>query len=194
MTKLIYVFLGIAVLAVIAQFLLTPAEVVAPGDGEPVACTMDAMMCPDGSYVGRTGPNCEFVCPDLPEVPDDIQAHIDSKADLIQLTTPVPNGVVADSPLMLTGQARGYWYFEASFPIVLTNWDGLIIAEGYATADGDWMTEEFVPFTASLEFTNPYEEGQPDFMKRGSLILQKDNPSGLPENDNALEIPIYFAP
>ena len=30
---------------------------------EPVACTMDAKQCPDGSYVGRTGPNCEFVCP-----------------------------------------------------------------------------------------------------------------------------------
>jgi hypothetical protein len=29
----------------------------------PVACTMDAMMCPDGSYVGRSGPKCEFVCP-----------------------------------------------------------------------------------------------------------------------------------
>lgn len=29
-----------------------------------VACTMDAMMCPDGSYVGRQGPNCEFaMCP-----------------------------------------------------------------------------------------------------------------------------------
>ncbi len=27
-------------------------------------CTMDAMMCPDGTYVGRSGPNCEFVCPD----------------------------------------------------------------------------------------------------------------------------------
>jgi len=25
-----------------------------------VACTMDAKECPDGSYVGRTGPNCEF--------------------------------------------------------------------------------------------------------------------------------------
>lgn len=24
------------------------------------ACTMDAKLCPDGSYVGRTGPNCEF--------------------------------------------------------------------------------------------------------------------------------------
>lgn len=29
----------------------------------PIACTMDAKMCPDGSYVGRTGPKCEFVCP-----------------------------------------------------------------------------------------------------------------------------------
>ncbi len=193
MTKLIYVFLGLAVLAVVAQFLLTPVEVVAPGEDEPVACTMDAMQCPDGSYVGRTGPNCEFVCPALPEVADDLQAHIDSKADLIQLASPVPNGVIG-SPLTLSGQARGYWFFEASFPFVLTNWDGLIIAQGIATADGDWMTEEFVPFTASLEFTNPYEAGQQDFMKRGSLILQKDNPSGLPENDNALEIPIYFAP
>lgn len=31
---------------------------------EPVACTMEAKMCPDGSAVGRTGPNCEFApCP-----------------------------------------------------------------------------------------------------------------------------------
>lgn len=30
----------------------------------PVACTMEAKLCSDGSYVGRTGPNCEFTaCP-----------------------------------------------------------------------------------------------------------------------------------
>ena len=29
-----------------------------------IACTMEAKLCPDGSYVGRTGPNCEFTpCP-----------------------------------------------------------------------------------------------------------------------------------
>lgn len=29
------------------------------------ACTQEAKLCPDGSYVGREGPNCEFVlCPD----------------------------------------------------------------------------------------------------------------------------------
>ncbi len=30
----------------------------------PVACTMEAKVCPDGSYVGRSGPKCEFAaCP-----------------------------------------------------------------------------------------------------------------------------------
>ncbi|MCB9815549.1 hypothetical protein H6785_03175 [Candidatus Nomurabacteria bacterium] len=31
-----------------------------PSPEQPVACTMDAKMCPDGSYVGRVAPNCEF--------------------------------------------------------------------------------------------------------------------------------------
>lgn len=31
---------------------------------DPVACTMEAKLCPDGSAVGRSGPKCEFVpCP-----------------------------------------------------------------------------------------------------------------------------------
>ena len=31
---------------------------------EPIACTMDAMICPDGTAVGRVAPNCEFEkCP-----------------------------------------------------------------------------------------------------------------------------------
>jgi hypothetical protein len=31
---------------------------------KPVACTMDAKVCPNGSFVGRIAPNCEFApCP-----------------------------------------------------------------------------------------------------------------------------------
>jgi hypothetical protein len=31
---------------------------------EPQSCTTDAKICPDGTAVGRTGPNCEFAaCP-----------------------------------------------------------------------------------------------------------------------------------
>ena len=34
-------------------------------DGNRVACTMEAKLCPDGSAVGRVGPNCEFAtCPE----------------------------------------------------------------------------------------------------------------------------------
>lgn len=36
--------------------------------GQAVMCTQDAMLCPDGSYVGRSGPNCEFAaCPEMSE-------------------------------------------------------------------------------------------------------------------------------
>lgn len=121
----------------------------------------------------------------LPDVPADIQAHIDEHADLIRLESPEPLTVI-ESPLEVTGRARGFWYFEASFPVVLVDWDGLIIAEGVATADGEWMTEEFVPFHATLEFDTP------DYGERGTLILQKHNASGLPEHDDALEVPIRF--
>ena len=39
----------------------TPPQI--PGN-PPVACTQDARMCPDGSYVSRRGPRCEFAaCP-----------------------------------------------------------------------------------------------------------------------------------
>lgn len=35
-----------------------------PEEPNQVVCTLDAKMCPDGSYVGRMGPNCEFApCP-----------------------------------------------------------------------------------------------------------------------------------
>lgn len=105
----------------------------------------------------------------------------------------VSEGDVIESPLTLSGEARGTWYFEASFSAVLTDWDGRIIAETPVTADDEWMTEDFVPFSAEFTFESPYSSGDPEHMKRGSLILQKANPSGLPENAAALEIPVRFA-
>lgn len=112
--------------------------------------------------------------------------------DLLKLHNFSSEGIT--SPLTIEGEARGMWYFEASFPVVLTNWDGLIIAEGFTQAEGEWMTEEYVPFKTTLTFESPYNEGDPEFMNYGSLILQKDNPSGLPEHDDAFELPVTFAP
>lgn len=40
-------------------------EMPVPIDNNQVVCTMEAKLCPDGSYVGRTGPKCEFTpCPE----------------------------------------------------------------------------------------------------------------------------------
>lgn len=144
-----------------------------------VFCTQEAKLCADGSYAGRAGPNCEFTpCP---------------KEDLIRVENIQANDKIS-SPLTIKGQARGIWFFEASFPIVLTDWDGRIITEGYATAKNEWMTDDFVPFEGTLEFENSVflGAGENHFSRRGYLILRKDNPSGLPEHDDALEIPILF--
>lgn len=44
---------------------------------EPVACTMDAKICPDGSAVGRTGPNCEFAeCPQVDGDTDEVTVGV----------------------------------------------------------------------------------------------------------------------
>lgn len=96
------------------------------------------------------------------------------------------------SPLLIKGKAKGTWYFEAAFPIVLVDWDGLIISETYAQAREDWMTENFVLFTANIDFENPYKKEDPSFTKKGTLIFKKANPSGLPENDDFIELPILF--
>lgn len=107
------------------------------------------------------------------------------KIDLIRIDTPRPNQTIK-SPLTILGQARGTWFFEGDFPVVLTDWDGRIIGEGFATAEGDSMTEEFVLFSGVLEFESP------ELKNNGTLILRKDNPTGLPENDDALEIPVFI--
>jgi spore germination protein GerM len=116
---------------------------------------------------------CSFV---IPITPTD---------ESIKVSTPAPNSDVA-SPLKITGDARGTWFFEASFPVKLLDANNKILAQGVAQAKGDWMTENFVPFETSLEFVKPTTN-------TGTLVLSKDNPSGLPENDKSVSIPIKFS-
>jgi immunoglobulin-like protein involved in spore germination len=105
-------------------------------------------------------------------------------ADLIELQMPLPDAVLR-SPVTLEGRARGTWYFEASFPVYLLNANGDTIARVPAQAQGEWMTREFVPFKVTLTFTAPAA-------RTGTLILAKDNPSGLPEHAAELRVPVRF--
>ncbi len=113
------------------------------------------------------------------------QSVVSPTHPLIRVISPVA-GEKITSPLTVTGEARGTWYFEASFPVKLTDEAGNVLAIAPAQAQGEWMTEEFVPFSVQLTFTPPASE-------KGFLVLEKDNPSGLPENDDSFSLPIRFA-
>jgi len=105
--------------------------------------------------------------------------------ELIQVGSPLA-GETVGSPLIVSGIAKGSWYFEASFPVRLLDAAGKELAVVPAQAQGNWMTENFVPFIAILNF-------ELDDVKEGKLVLANDNPSGLPENDKFIEIPVKFS-
>jgi len=105
------------------------------------------------------------------------------KINLIQITNPRPNQII-ESPLEITGQAKGNWFFEADFPIRLYDQEGNEIAISIATALEEWITEEFVPFSSIIKFETTHT--------KGTLVLEKDNPTGLPEYDDFLLIPVKF--
>jgi hypothetical protein len=76
-----------AVAFLVFSFEKTPADYENMPQEEVAMCTADAMMCPDGTMVGRTGADCQFVCPDLPEQNLPVEKPI---------STPEPAPPVAD--------------------------------------------------------------------------------------------------
>lgn len=106
-------------------------------------------------------------------------------SDLIKVTSVKANDAI-QSPITITGEARGTWYFEASFPVELRDAKGKVLAQVPAQAQDEWMTTKFVPFKATLTFAKQVAGS------KGTLIFRKDNPSGLPEHDASIEIPVVF--
>lgn len=102
----------------------------------------------------------------------------------IKVDSPQPNQEI-QSPFIVKGEARGYWFFEAVFPVKLLDENGNVITQIPAQALGEWMTENFVPFEAILTFSVPKNQN-------GTLVFQKDNPSGLPENDAEFRVPVFI--
>jgi len=113
----------------------------------------------------------------------DIGDELD-KFDLVRIGTPRPNEMVT-SPLTITGEARGMWFFEATFPVEIRDANGVVLGSHYVSALGEWMTEEFVSFEAVLEFES-------SSTPIGVLVLQKNNASGLPKYDDEFEVPVRF--
>ncbi len=103
---------------------------------------------------------------------------------LISVSAPLVNALIT-SPVEVTGMARGTWYFEASFPVKIYDDYGRLLGSVAAQAQSEWMTEDFVPFKATLSFATPSTA-------TGKIVFEKDNPSGLPEHADQFEVPVRF--
>ncbi len=103
----------------------------------------------------------------------------------IVIYSPLESSVIS-SPLRVSGQARGSWFFEASAPIEVLDENGVSIGQKYITAEGDWMTTGFVPFTGEVSFVVP------DGVSSGFVLFKKDNPSGESKFDESVSVPVRF--
>lgn len=119
----------------------------------------------------------------LKSVPDPANTPAVPKTDIV-VHMPQPNELIK-SPLEVKGEARGTWFFEANLRVNLLDANGGIVVATYGTAEGEWMTNDFVPFGSVVEF-------QPPVTETGILRILNDNPSGLPENERHFDVPVRF--
>jgi hypothetical protein len=113
-----------------------------------------------------------------------LESNVDE--DVIRVFSPSPNSLIS-SPLQISGEAKGMWFFEGDFPVKLFDELGneIELNPPYIMAGGDWMTSDFVPFSAEIEFATPESS-------TGLLVLYKDNPSDKEELDDEIRIPVRF--
>ena len=123
------------------------------------------------------------------------QTPIGSPEPSAQATTPNPEmptisspsaNMKVTSPLKITGTVPAGWMFEGVFPIKLVDSNKKLIVQGQAKEKiaGSWQSGNPVDFTATLTFKTASGSGL--------LILENDNPSGLPANSKTFELPIKF--
>ena len=165
MQKNAFLIIAIIILVVLGGFYLFSSR------EQQTACTLEAKICPDGSSVGRVAPNCDFaLCP--------------GEKEGILISSPKRNETIK-SPLIIEGEAKGFWFFEAQFTAELYDAKGNFLGRAILTAQKNWMSEDFVPFEGNLIFTQPQSP-------TGVLKFLSSNPSGLKENQKVFEVPVQF--
>jgi hypothetical protein len=132
---------------------------------EPKACTMEAKLCPNGSSVGRSGPNCEFA--------------------------PCPNGTLTPTPKLMGGDkdshgclsGAGYSWCELKKKCLRT-WEE-------PCSEGNDMTANWDTYTSSIfGFSIKYPKGWYELENKGidsfvvffspnklSIVPQSEGPS-----------------
>ena len=104
-------------------------------------------------------------------------------SDRIVVERPLP-GSALDAALDVRGRARGAWFFEGELGLELIDSDRKVLVRSFATAEGDWMTDGFVPFAGKLTLDREAQAAA------AILVVRKNNPSADRALDERLEVPL----
>lgn len=105
---------------------------------------------------------------------EDKEESMENEQTKIKLNN-VSGGDTISRTATIEGEARGSWYSEGQFSVVVKDTSDKEIGSFVAKAQGEWMTEEFVPFKTELDLSDYSGDA-------AKLEFQKANPSGMEEN------------
>lgn len=120
----------------------------------------------------------------LKDISNNEQSDSGSDTNEIIITKPQPHSEIY-SPLEITGKARGSWFFEAVIEIELLK-AGKTLARTFGKAKGNWMTDDYVDFSATLKFSEVTETG------KAELRFSNSNPSGKKELKKSFKVPVVI--
>lgn len=98
-----------------------------------VACTMEAKLCPDGSAVGRSGPNCEFApCPAVNSILTEAEARAIAEKSCIKGGEALTTGGTYNANSKT-------WWFDANLNTTQEGCNpACVVSETTKTAEINW--------------------------------------------------------
>jgi len=117
------------------------------------------------------------------ETPDVTRVIEGKKEDLISFS--IAQNTKVQGTLSYRGSIKGAWFFEANIMINILDINKNVLKASNAMAKTEWMTVEPVEFEGNIDFST---------LPKGPAYFEihNDNPSGLPENDKSILIPIVI--
>jgi hypothetical protein len=107
-------------------------------------------------------------------------------SNFLQVTAPA-EGQLVTSPVNIKGQVLSPWLSEGVALIMIVDANGKTLGSTQIKGPSDWMTREsWMDFQSSITYTKPTTP-------TGFVVFKKDNPSGLPANDQTVKLPVRFA-
>lgn len=169
--------IGMAILAAIllAVFIFVPSK----KTEAPTGAVNGNGTAASGSISGTVSGT-----PSIPPDASGLYSYTSLRGKVIKISIASDQKIV--SPLRITGNVPAGWAFEASFPVEIRDAAEVVRGRNPASVP-NWQSPTGAWFGATISFTAPVPG-----MKIGTLILKKDNPSGLPQNEDELRIPITF--